>query len=251
MTQAPAPGATEGATLAGRVVLVVGAGGGLGSAAAVACARAGATVVLLGRRLRRLERVYDLVKAVGPEPLIYPLDLEGASPDDYVELATRVQAELGRLDGLLVCAADFPGLTPFELVDPALFARALHVTLTAPAWLIQACLPLLKRRDDAAVVLCLDDLATVGQAYWGGYGVAQHGLRGLLSSLHGELAQSPVRVSGLQPGPMRTALRARAWSLDQDTQGTGPEAAAEAAVNLLSPAGQRWRGAVLDLGIHY
>ena len=112
------------------------------------------------------------------------------------------------MDGLLVCAAHFPGLTPFELADPASFARAVHVTLTAPAWLAQACLPLLRQREDAALVFAVDAPERVGQAYWGGYGVAQHGLRGLISSLHDELGRSPVRVSGLYPGPLRTALRA-------------------------------------------
>src|SRR5690606_38095294 len=97
--------------LAGRVVLVSGAAGGLGSAAAVACAGAGATVVLLGRKVPKLNRVYDAIARQGPEPLLYPLDLEGASPDDYAELASRLQAEFGRLDGLLHCAAEFRGLT--------------------------------------------------------------------------------------------------------------------------------------------
>ncbi|MFX4366054.1 SDR family NAD(P)-dependent oxidoreductase, partial [Acinetobacter baumannii] len=73
--------------LDGRVVLVTGATGGLGSASAQACARAGATVVLLGRKVPRLNRVYDAVAACGPEPLLYPLDLEGATPDDYAEMA--------------------------------------------------------------------------------------------------------------------------------------------------------------------
>jgi len=242
------PSAQETAkALDGRVILIVGAGGGLGSAAAVACAQAGATTVLLGRRPRRLDRVYDQVHAVGPEPLLYPLDLEGAGPDDYRELASRVDTVLGRLDGVLVCAADFPGLTPFEQADPALFARALHVTLTSPAWLLQACLPLLRRQSDAAIVLCMDDPARVGAAYWGGYGVAQHGLRGLLASLHDELRNGPVRVSGLQPGPMRTALRARAWSLNQDDRAREPASAAAKAVHLLSAAGAGARGTVSAL----
>ncbi|WP_343649256.1 SDR family NAD(P)-dependent oxidoreductase [Stenotrophomonas sp.] len=238
--------ALDGRPLRDRVVLVAGAGGGLGSAAAVAAARAGATVVLLGRKPRRLDRVYAQVQAVGPEPLLYPLDLEGASPDDYADLAQAIGRELGRLDGMLVCAAHFPGLTPFELADPASFARAVHVTLTAPAWLAQACLPLLRQREDAALVFAVDAPERVGQAYWGGYGVAQHGLRGLIASLHDELAKGPVRVAGLYPGPLRTALRARAYSIDQDATAVGPEAAAEAAVALLSAAGHPWRGQVLD-----
>lgn len=231
-------------SLADRVILIAGAGGGFGSAAAVACAEAGATVVLLGRKPRRLDRVYAAVQAAGPEPLLYPMDLEGATPDDYAALAERLQSELGRLDGLLYCAADFAGLTPFELADPAAFARAVHVNLTAPAWLAQACLPLLRQRGDAALVFTVDDPARVGQAYWGGYGAAQHGLRGLISSLHDELGRSPVRVSGLQPGPMRTALRARAFSLDEDRSARDPVDCAQAAVLLLSAAGAAHRGQI-------
>ena len=87
--------------LKGRVVLIAGAAGGLGSAAAVACARAGASTVLLGRKVAPLNRVYDAVKAVGPEPMLYPLDLEGAGPDDYDQLAEALDGEFGRLDGLL------------------------------------------------------------------------------------------------------------------------------------------------------
>jgi NAD(P)-dependent dehydrogenase (short-subunit alcohol dehydrogenase family) len=234
--------------LADRVILIAGAGGGFGSAAAVACAAAGATVILLGRKPRRLDRVYSAVQAAGPEPLLYPLDLEGATPDDYATLAERLQSELGRLDGVLYCAADFAGLTPFELADPAAFARAVHVNLTAPAWLVQACLPLLRQREDAAVVFTVDDPARVGQAYWGGYGAAQHGLRGLMASLHAELGHGPVRVSALQPGPMRTALRARAFSLDEDRSARDPGECADAAVTLLSGEGIQHRGTVWDIG---
>ncbi|MGV8959395.1 MAG: SDR family NAD(P)-dependent oxidoreductase [Stenotrophomonas sp.] len=233
--------------LSGRVVLIAGAAGGLGAAAARACAAAGATVVLLGRKVAKLNRVYDSVAQLGAEPLLYPLDLEGALPDDYAALAERVQAELGRLDGVLHCAAEFPGLTPFEQGDPAAFARAIHVNLTARAWLTQACLPLLRQRDDAAVVFALDDLRRVGQAYWGGYGVAQHGLRGLLVSLQHELVNSPVRVCGVQPGPMRTGLRARAFIHEDDRLAVDPAAYAAACVSLLSAAGTQWRGRVQDL----
>jgi len=230
--------------LAGRTVLIAGAHGGLGAAAAQACAAAGATLVLLGRKLPKLNRVYDAVAQAGPEPLLYPLDLEGASPDDYLELAERIQGELGRLDGILHCAAEFRGLTPLEHTDPAAFARAVHVNLTAPWWLVQACLPLLRRAGDAAVVVAVDELERVGQAYWGGYGVAQHGLRALLGMLAAELAGTPVRVAGLQPGPMRTPLRARAYADDLDPRLQDAAAYASACVTLLSPAGAAHRGTV-------
>ncbi|MCD7098878.1 SDR family NAD(P)-dependent oxidoreductase [Stenotrophomonas sp. MMGLT7] len=229
--------------LAGRVVLVAGATGGLGSAASLACAEAGATTVLLGRRKARLERLYDRVAATGHAPLLYPLDMEGATADDYAELAGHLQSELGRLDGLLHCAADFPGLSPLELADPAAFARALHVNLTARAWLTQACLPLLRRAEDSAAVFVLDDPARTDGAYWGGYGAAQAGLRALVSGLHAELAGSPVRVSALQPGPMRTALRARAYT-HEEREPADPADYAAACVTLLSPAGRSRRGGI-------
>ncbi len=230
--------------LDGRVVLVTGATGGLGSAAAQACARAGATVVLLGRKVPRLNRVYDAVAACGPEPLLYPLDLEGATPDDYAEMAARIEGALGRLDGVLHCAAEFRGLTPLLHTDPAAFARALHVNLTAPWWLSQACLPLLAKAPDAALVFAVDDLARVSQAYWGGYGVAQHGLDALIRILHAECANSSVRVCALRPGPMRTALRAKAYVEEDDRLARDPAAYAEACVTLLSPAGAAHRGQV-------
>ncbi|WP_255323064.1 SDR family NAD(P)-dependent oxidoreductase [Lysobacter sp. K5869] len=230
--------------LAGRVVLISGAAGGLGSAASVACAAAGATVVLLGRKLPKLNRVYDAAAQAGPEPLLYPLDLEGAQPDDYAEMAQRIESELGRLDGVLHCAADFPGLTPLMQTDPAAFARAVHVNLTAPWWLSQACLPLLAKASDAALVFALDDPKRVGQAYWGGYGAAQHGLAALVGILHAELGNSSVRVSGLRPGPMRTPLRARAYVEESDRSARDPAAYAGACVTLLSAAGAAHRGAV-------
>lgn len=230
--------------LDGRVVLVTGAHGGFGSATAVACAEAGATVVLLGHRVPRLNRVYDRVAAVGPEPAIYPLDLEGASPDDYAQLAERLEQGFGRLDGLVHCAAEFRGLTPVVHADPADFGRSIHIGLTAPWWLTQAVLPLMSKASDAAVVFTLDDPARVGAAYWGGYGVAEFGLQGVVRILHAELGRGPVRVSGLMPGPMRTTLRARAWVEETDRQAVEPSRYAAACVDLLSPAGVAHRGTV-------
>ena len=240
---APA-GQAQAKVLGGRVVLVSGAHGGLGQATSLACARAGATVVLLGRKLPKLNRVYDRVVLEGGNALLYPLDLEGASPDDYAELASRIGSELGRLDGMLHCAAEFRGLTPLLHTDPAAFARALHVNLTAPWWLTQACLPLLAKAGDAAVVFAINDLPLTQQAYWGGYGLAQHGLAALVAMLHAELANGPVRVSALQPGPMRTSLRAAAFVEEDDLVARDPAMYADACVRLLSAAGAAHRGQV-------
>jgi NAD(P)-dependent dehydrogenase (short-subunit alcohol dehydrogenase family) len=233
-----------------RVILIVGAAGGLGSAASVACAAAGATVVLLGRKPAQLNRVYDAVKAVGPEPMLYPLDLEGASPDDYDELAQRLQAEFGRLDGVLHCAAEFRGLTPLQYTDPADFARAIHVDLTARWWLTQACLPVLSKSDAGAVVFAIDDPARISAAgaFWGGYGLAQAAQAALVSMLQAELGAQGPRISGLRPGPMRTGLRARAFQPNTDLQARPPETYAAACVELLSAAAADAHGRVVEFG---
>lgn len=234
--------------LADRVVLVVGAHGALGAAAALACADAGSTVVLLGRKVPKLNRIHDAIAKrnadSGSRPVLYPLDLEGATPEDYLELAARIESEFGRLDGVLHCAAEFAGLTPLEHTDPAVFARALHVNLTAKWWLSQACLPLLKRADDSALVFVVDDVARTSQAYWGGYGLAQSALASLVGMLHAELAASSVRVAGLRPGPMRTPLRAKAYVEEDDRLSREPASYAPACVTLLAPAGAAHRGQV-------
>lgn len=230
-------------------MLVVGAAGGLGAAASVACAAAGATVVLLGRKPAPLNRVYDAAKAVGPDPALYPLDLEGASPDDFDELAQRLETEFGRLDGVLHCAAEFKGLTPLQHTDPADFARAIHVDLTARWWLTQACLPLLSRSDAGAVVFVIDDPVRVGGAgaFWGGYGLAQAAQAALVPMLQAELGADGPRISGLRPGPMRTGLRARAFQPNTDFKARAPETYAAACVELLSSAAADARGRVVEI----
>jgi NAD(P)-dependent dehydrogenase (short-subunit alcohol dehydrogenase family) len=225
-------------------VLVTGAHGGLGAEAAKACARAGATVVLLGRRVPKLGRVYDAVKAIGPEPALYPLDLAGADPADYEAMAAKIVEEFGALHGVLHCAAEFNGLAPLEATAPEAFLRTLHVDLTAPWLLTQACLPHLRRAGDSAVVFVTDDPARVGLAYWGAYGLAKHALAALVPQLAAETAGSGVRVGGLEPGPMRTDLRARAYADEAQLRVPAPAAYAPACVHLLSPAGAGFRGRV-------
>jgi NAD(P)-dependent dehydrogenase (short-subunit alcohol dehydrogenase family) len=235
-------------SLRDRVVLVAGATGGLGRATAFAAAAAGASVVLLGRKVRALESVYDEIGARGAAtPAIYPMDLAGATPHDHMQLAAAVEREFGRLDGLVHAAAHFDTLQPFEQQTPEEWNRALQVNLTAPFLLTRACLPLLRRAAHAAVVFVFDDVARVGNAFWGGYGVAKHALPGLASIVHEETESSAVCTHAVLPGPMRTALR-RAAYYGEDTLGH-PQAdhAASAIAWLLGADGVRARGTVLDL----
>ncbi len=231
-----------------RVVLVAGALGGLGRASALAAARAGASVILLARKVRPLEMLYDEIEKSGaPAPALYPLDMEGATPKDYADLAATIEREFGRLDGIAHCAAHFNTLQPFTQISPMDWMRAQQVNVTAPLLLTQACAPILGQAADAALVFVFDDAARMGRAYWGGYGVAKHALQGLASIIHEETENSRVRTHALLPAPMRTALRRAAYYGEDTLQHPEPTEAGEAVAWLLGAAAAPLRGKVLDL----
>jgi len=235
-------------SLRDRVVLVTGATGGLGRATSLAAAAAGATVVLLGRKVRALEALYDEIeKNGGAQPAVYPMDLAGATPRDYADLVDSIERECGRLDGIVHAAAHFDGLQPFEQQKPEEWFRTQQVNLTAPFQITQAALPLLRKSSDAAVVFVLDDPERTGKAFWGGYGVAKHALSGLASIVHEETESSGVRTHALLPGPMRTVLRRAAYYGEDTLMHPEPDHAARFVVWLLSPDASAMRGKTLDL----
>ena len=196
-----------------RIILVTGAGDGIGRACARAFAAHGATLVLLGRTTRKLEAVYDEIEQAGsPQPAIYPMNLEGATPRDYEDLANTLQREFGRLDGLLHNAAMLATLTPIGHYDVELWFKSIQVNLHAPFLLTRACLGLLTASEDASVLFTADRVGRHGRAYWGAYGVAKAGIEGLMQTLADELeTNTRVRVNSIDPGAVRTALRALAY----------------------------------------
>ena len=234
--------------LRNRVVLVTGATGGLGRATSLAAAAAGATVVLLGRKVRALEALYDEIERQGGrQPAVYPMDLAGATPRDYADLAASIERECGRLDGIVHAAAHFDGLQPFDQQKPEEWTRTQQVNVTAPFQLTQACMTLLREADDAAIVFVLDDPMRTGKAFWGGYGVAKHAVAGLASIVHEETERSRVRTHALLPGPMRTVLRRAAYYGEDTLMHPEPDHAARYAVWLLGADGAAMRGKTLDL----
>lgn len=235
-------------TLRDRVVLVTGAYGGLGAAVSRAAARAGATVVMTGKRKRQLEQLYDAMLAEGlSEPVIHPLDMETATPRDYENLAEGLERDFGRLDGIVHAAASFAGLSPIAMHKPDDWLRALHVNVSAPFALTQACMPLLNQAVDSAVVFVLDNPDLLVRAHWGAYGVSKAALERFVAILHQENDAGPLRVNALLPAPMRTALRRQAYFGEDIMQRPLPDATAAAAVYLLSAQSAQARGAVLDL----
>lgn len=210
-----------------RVILVTGAGDGIGRAAAMAFAAHGATVILLGKTVAKLEAVYDAIEAAGgPEPAIYPMHLEGAAPHDYQELAHVIDVNFGQLDGLLHNAATLPYLCRLKDYDAEDWVKVMQADLTAPFLLTQACLPLLERSKDASVLFTTDTVGRRGKAFWGAYGVAKAGVERLSQILAEELEHAGIRVNCIDPGPTRTALRKRVFPGEDAATLKEPEALA-------------------------
>src|SRR5580700_5898692 len=158
----PKPFTPDPGLLAGRVILITGAGSGLGKALAIECARAGAAVILSGRNQSKLERVYDEIAAIGaPQPAIATLDLAAATAVDYDNLAKTIDAEFGKLDGLVHAAALLGDRTPLEQYDVPTWCRVLHVNLTAPFILTQVLLPNLRKSADASVIFVSSGVVSI------------------------------------------------------------------------------------------
>jgi NAD(P)-dependent dehydrogenase (short-subunit alcohol dehydrogenase family) len=216
-----------------KIILVSGATGGFGKAVSLALARHGATVVLLARSLRRVEALYDEIEQAGyPLPAIYPIDLEGANEQDYADLAINIENQLGRLDGMIHCAAMLGTPTLFAQSDASTWYQVHQVNLHAPYLLTRACLPLLDKSARASLVFMTDDKTG---AYWDAYQVSKQGLAAMARLLAHEYGGSSLRVNCYQPGKTRTALQLRAFpAADENDQLPLPSDYADAFLYLMS-----------------
>src|SRR6476646_5931348 len=234
--------------LAGRVIAITGASSGIGRAVAIACARFGATVILIGRNARKLEAVHGEIEAAGsPEPTIAVLDLEKAIASDYDKLASAVTERFGRLDGLLHNAGLLGTLTPIEHYDVPTWCRVMHVNVTAAFALTQVLIPALKKSQDAAILFTSSSVGRHGRAYWGAYAVSKFALEGLSQVLAAELEGiSHVRVNVLNPGRTRTAMRRQAYPAEDLETLPLPESITGAYLALLGPASRGVTGRSFD-----
>lgn len=204
--------AAESNTLAGRTVLVTGAGSGIGKAVALASAAAGAQVILSGRSVKRLETSFEeIVQAGGPEPSIAPLDLEKALAPQYDELAVAVLKRYQKLDGLVHCAGLLGVLAPLSHYDVPTFYRVMHVNVTAAFALTQVLQPALEQSADASIVFTSSGAGRRGKAYWTGYAASKFATEGLMQSLADEMSNTRIRVNAVNPGKARTAMRRQAF----------------------------------------
>ncbi len=229
---APAPD-----ELVGRVVAITGASDGMGRAVAVACARAGANVILIGRNSRKLEAVHNEIEAArGPEPIIALLDLEKALAPDYDSIASAMLERYGRLDGLVHNAGILGAVSPIEHYDVPTWCRVMHVNVTAAFALTHVLLPALKRSQDASVIFTSSGVGRRGRAYWGAYAVSKFALEGLSQVLASELeGTTAVRVNTLNPGRARTQMRRQAYPAEDANTLPKPEALTGPYIALLGP----------------
>jgi len=231
-----------------RIILITGAGDGIGAAAAKACAAHGATVILLGRTTRKLEAVYDLIEEAGhPQPAIYPMNLEGAAPKDYMDLANTIEKEFGHLDGLLHNASILGSLTPLGQYDLEKWSKVMQVNLNAPYLLTRACLDLLKKSDDASVVFTSSSVGRKGRAYWGAYGISKAATENMMQIWADELeVNTPIRVNSINPGAVRTAMRRKAYPGEDPNTVPMPEDILATYLYLLGPDSKGTTGKQFD-----
>jgi|GEM_PF-68605 len=194
-----------------RVVLITGAGQGLGRAAALAYANHGATVILHGRKVEKLERVYDEIEAIGKaQALIYPLNLECAEDKDFVVISQAIEQQLGRLDGILHNAAFLYGLSPIENQTIEQWRTMLQINLITPFALTKACLPLLKVSPDASVIMTSSSQGGKPSAFWGGLAVAKAGIEALVKIQADEWESiQNLRINAIVPGIVNSPQRAK------------------------------------------
>jgi len=234
--------------LAGRVIAVTGASSGIGRAVALACARFGATVILIGRNPRKLEAVHgEIEAAAGPEPTIALLDLEKAVASDYDQLAAAVSERFGRLDGLLHNAGILGTLSPIEHHDVPTWCRVMHVNVTAAFALTQVLLPALKQSKDASVLFTSSSVGRHGRAYWGAYAVSKFATEGLMQVLASEVENiTSIRVNSLNPGRTRTMMRRQAYPAEDINTLPLPETITGPYIALLGPASRGVTGKTFD-----
>ncbi len=236
-------------SLRGRNILVSGAGGGIGAAAARACAAHGATVILLGRAPDKLHRVHDEIAALGhPRPIVHPLDLRDAGADGYRLLGESLGAELGCLHGLLNNASLLGERAPIATASAERWREVLEVNVTAQMLLTQALLPALGAAPRASVVFTSSGVGRVGRAYWGAYAVSKFATEGLMQVLADELENtSRIRVNSLNPGPVRTAMRAAAFPAEDPASLPAPEDIMPAYLYLMGDDSAHLNGAALSV----
>ena len=231
-----------------KVILVTGANRGFGLAITMDLSKAGATVIMLGRDLGSLEYAYDAVVDAGyKEPILYPLDLEGATPENYQELQDNVLEKFDKLDGLIHNAAILGAQMPIEQYDIKLWYSTLQINLSAPFMLTQFLIPALAKSEDARILFLSSSVGREARAYWGAYSVSKFGIEGFAKTLSEELEKTNISVNTVNPGKLRTEMRRTAYPAEDSSTVPMPEEKSAAIVYLLSNLSPKMNGEQLTI----
>lgn len=237
------------ACLQGKVVLVTGASKGIGRAVALSAAKAGASVILVSKSVKKLEIVYDEIMALGyPEPAIHPVNLVKMTPDDAHALAENIEKMFGHCDALIHNAGVSGPITPLEHLPPHQWQEVVHLNLNVAYLLTHALLPLLKKSPSASILFTTADEAKQGKAYWGAYSASKFAIRGLAQALHEEVENNTaIRVNCINPGKVRTALRVNAYPGIDPKDFPAPESIMEHYIRLLTDQSIRGQEYIIPL----
>ncbi len=203
-----------------QVILITGAGGGLGRTAALELAKQNAHIILLDKDIPKLEKTYDAIVARhAPTPTLYPFDLAGATEANYEELAVTIKDTYGSLQGLLHSAVELSAFTPIEIHETKDWGHTLNVNLNAPFLLTRMLLPVLQKSEHASVVFTSDSMVRDPKAYSGAYGVSKIALEGLAKILAEELeAKQQIRVNTLIPGAIDSPMRKKLFPAEDKSK---------------------------------
>lgn len=235
--------------LAGKSILVTGAGDGIGRVAALTYAKYGATVLLLGRTASKLEAVYDEIEAMGgAQPAMLPMNLESASYAEMQQLSNLILQEIGHLDGILHNASLLGELTPLEMYDIDTFDKVMKVNFHAVFMLTQALLPLVKASPQGSVVFTSSTVGTQPRAFWGAYALSKQAVEGMSDIFTQETqATTNLRFNCINPGATRTNMRAHAYPGENPLSLKTPEDIMPGYVCLMSDESIGVRGQVVAL----
>jgi len=233
--------------LKNKTILITGAGDGIGKQAALHYAQHGATVILLGRTVAKLEAVYDEIEAAGyPTPAIVPLDLKGATKQHYIDMAETIKSQFGQLDGLLHNAGLLGMLSPFEQFEEAMFDEVMQINVKAQFLMTQALLPVLQQSDDARIIFTTSTVGHQGRAFWGAYAISKFATEGMMQTLAHEMERTQVKVNAINPGGTHTRMRAQAFPAEDISLLKTPADLMPLYVYLMAPESCEVNGQCID-----
>lgn len=233
--------------LAGKIILVTGAGDGIGKSAAIAFAKLGAEVILLGKTTAKLEAVYDKIVSLGyPEPAIVPLDMQGATKQHYQGMADTIEQQFGKLDGVLHNASQLGTIMPFEQWPQDILEKVMQVNVNAAFVMTQCLMPLLKKSPSASVIFTSSSVGRKAKAFWGAYTISKFATEGLMQLLADEFDNTKIRFNCINPGATATKMRATAYPAEDPKNIAQPDDIMPAYLYLMSDESLTVNGQSLD-----